>query len=104
MNDVPTGTSGLPAQSGGGGDLDVVLKGGPRFADRLQQLGAATDAHEDAAARHRAALDELALGQQAAAALGDAQAKQAEAIRVLDGARREAARLVSEAEARKQIE
>jgi hypothetical protein len=67
----PTGTVGLTNESAP--DLALATRGGPKFMQRLQQLG-------DAADRHEQALQQLALGQEAAAAFRNA-AEQLEAAK-----------------------
>jgi hypothetical protein len=65
----PTGTVGLPITEQG--DLALATKGGPKFMARLQQLGDATDRHEEA-------LAQLRLGQEAVAALKEATSEREE--------------------------
>jgi hypothetical protein len=85
----PTGTVGAP--QGKESDLAVVTTGGPKFMQRLQQLGDATDRHEQALAR-------LNLGHEVEAALATAtelrktaEIDRAAAAQELVNARREAA-------------
>jgi hypothetical protein len=80
----PTGTAGAVKES----DLMLATQGGPRFMTRLQQLGDATDKHEQAFAQ-------LEIGQSAVAAFNQAQHKLAEAEHKLaeaEALRRQAAK------------
>jgi hypothetical protein len=97
----PTGTVGTAADYSQDADLKLATRGGPRFMQRLQQLGEATDRHEQAFAQ-------LRLGQDAAAALKDAS-KEREAAETdrtaaaaeLLNAKREAADILADANAQR---
>jgi chromosome segregation ATPase len=67
----PTGTVG-GASSRLDSDLALISRGGPTFVERLEQFAAAADRHEQAFAK-------LKIGQDAVAALDEAQRKLAEA-------------------------
>jgi chromosome segregation ATPase len=79
----PTGTVGASKEN----SLDVATRGGPKFMARLEQLAEATDKYE-------AAFANLRIGQDAQAALAQAQQKLAEA----DALRTKAAKTLAEAE------
>jgi hypothetical protein len=92
----PTGTVGLPANEPAP-DLALATRGGPKFMARLQQLGDATDRHEEA-------LAQLRLGQEAEAALKEAaeqreaaKADRATAAKELADAKRDAAAIRADA-------
>jgi chromosome segregation ATPase len=79
----PTATVGASKEN----SLDVATRGGPKFMARLEQLAEATDKYE-------AAFANLRIGQDAQAALAQAQQKLAEA----DALRTKAAKTLAEAE------
>jgi hypothetical protein len=64
----PTGTAGVIKEN----SLDLAVKGGPKFMERLEQLADASDRHEQT-------LAQLEIGQSAVAAFNQAQCKLAEA-------------------------
>jgi membrane protein involved in colicin uptake len=74
------GTVGGPAESN---DIDVAYTGGSKFLARLQQLSDLRDANETAYAN-------LQLGNDAAAALRNAQDKQRDATKALEAAQSDA--------------
>jgi protein-tyrosine-phosphatase len=87
----PTGTSGAVQQS----DLMLATQGGPRFMARLEQLGDATDKHEQAFAK-------LEIGQSAVAAFNQAQHELASAAasrKLAEAERSQAAKTLAEAQA-----
>jgi hypothetical protein len=87
----PTGTAGAVKES----DLALATQGGPRFMARLEQLGDATDKHEQAFAQ-------LEIGQSAVAAFNQAQQKLAEAEhlrKLAEAERNQASKTLAEAQA-----
>jgi hypothetical protein len=87
----PTGTAGAVKES----DLMPATQGGPRFMARLEQLGDATDKHEQAFAK-------LEIGQSAVAAFNQAQHELASAAasrKLAEAERNQAAKTLAEAQA-----
>jgi hypothetical protein len=87
----PMGTAGAVKEN----ILDVATAGGPRFMDRLRQLGDATDKHDQA-------FEKLGIGQSAVAAFNQSQQKLAEAETKLaeaDAMRSQAAKTLANADA-----
>jgi polyribonucleotide nucleotidyltransferase len=86
----PTGTAGVIKEN----SLDLAVKGGPKFMERLEQLADASDRHEQT-------LAQLEIGQSAVAAFNEAQCKLAEAehkVAEADALRNQAAKTLNEAQ------
>jgi hypothetical protein len=87
----PTGTAGAVKES----DLMLATQGGPRFMARLEQLGDATDKHEQAYAKFQIGESAMAAFNQAQQRLAEAEHKVAEA----EALRKQAAKTLAEAQA-----
>src|SRR5260370_34392542 len=99
MSSDPVGTIGLRGKSDPAlDDLALAYKGGPVLADRMANLAAAKDAHDQAFAQLQLGKDVLAKRSSAAAELARAQEKHAEASDVLARAKVEAKAMLEEAE------
>jgi hypothetical protein len=88
----PTGTTGLPVAPPS--DLALAYQGGSKFMERLEQIAAASDRHEQT-------LAQLEIGQSAVAAFNEAQCKLAEAehkVAEADALRNQAAKTLNEAQ------
>jgi hypothetical protein len=83
----------MSVSAGGGIDVDVIIKSGPAFVQRLADFQAAATAYKKQ-------VDDLQLGKDALAARDEAQALLATAKQMLDGAKTEAEKIIGAAQAK----